>query len=76
MILTVSMAMESSQKDLLIDASHISRQLILAEISGRSTGNHYGTIYQIANISETAMINASVLGSAEALFIMLRTTSW
>jgi len=45
MILTVLMAMESPQKDLLIDASHVSRQSILAEISGRSTGNYYGTVY-------------------------------
>jgi len=36
MILTVSMAMESPQNDLLIDASHISRQSILVEILGRS----------------------------------------
>ena len=39
------MAMESSQKDLLIDASHVLRQPILAEISDRSTSNYYGTIY-------------------------------
>jgi len=32
-------------KNLLINTSHISRQLILAKISGRSTGNYYGTIY-------------------------------
>ena len=38
----------------------------------QSTGNHYSTIYQIANILETAMINALVLGSSEALFIPLR----
>jgi len=44
----------------------------MAKISGRSIGNHYGTIYQIANISETTMINALVLGSSEALFILLR----
>ena len=45
MILMVSMATESPQKDLLIDASHILRQSILAEILSRSTGNHYVTIY-------------------------------
>jgi len=45
MILMVSMATESPQKDLLIDASHVLRQSILAEISGRSTSNHYGTVY-------------------------------
>jgi len=44
-ILTVLMAMESPQKDLSINASHVSRQLILAEILSRSTGNHYVTIY-------------------------------
>ena len=71
-ILTVSTAMESPQKDLLINASHVLRWSILAEISGRSTDNYYGTIYQIIDISETAMINASVLGSSEALFIPLR----
>jgi len=71
-ILTVSKAMESPQKDLLINASHVLRQSILAEILSRLTGNHYVTVYQIANISETTMINASVLGSAEAFFITLR----
>jgi len=45
MILIVSMAMESSQKDLLINASHVSRQSILAKISDRSTGNYYGIVY-------------------------------
>ena len=44
-ILTVSIAMESPQKDLLINASHVLRQLILVEILGRSTGNHYSTVY-------------------------------
>jgi len=44
-ILTVSMAMESPQKNLSIDASHVLRQSILAEILSRSTGNHYVTIY-------------------------------
>jgi len=43
-ILTVLMAMESPQEDLLINASHVSRQSILAKISGKSTGNHYGTV--------------------------------
>jgi len=65
-------AMESPWKDLLINASYISRQLILAEILSRSTGNYYITIYQIANISETAMIDALVLDSAESFFITLR----
>jgi len=41
----VLMAMESPQKDLFIDASYILGQSILAEILGRSTGNHYGTVY-------------------------------
>jgi len=45
MILTVSKAIESPQKDLLIDASHVSRQLILAKILSRSTSNYYVTIY-------------------------------
>jgi len=45
MILTVSMATKSPQKDLLIDASHVLRQSILAEILSRSTGNYYVTIY-------------------------------
>jgi len=66
------MAMESLQKDLSIDASHVSRQLILAEILGRSTSNYHGTVYYIADISETAMIDALVLGLSEALLILLR----
>jgi len=32
-------------KNLLIDASHVSRQSIMAEILGRSTGNYHGTVY-------------------------------
>jgi len=44
-ILTVSTATESSQKNSLINASHVSRQSILAEILGRSTSNHHGTVY-------------------------------
>jgi len=44
-ILMVSKAMESPQKDLLIDASYISRQSIMAKILSRSTDNHYVTIY-------------------------------
>jgi len=44
-IFTVSMAMESPQKDLSINASHVSMQSILAEILSRSTGNHHVTIY-------------------------------
>ena len=45
MILMVSKATESSQKDLLINTSHVLRQLILAEILSRSTGNHHVTVY-------------------------------
>jgi len=44
----------------------------MAKILSRSIGNYYVTICQITNISETAMINALVLGSAEAFFITLR----
>ena len=44
-ILIVSTATESPWKDLLIDTSHVLKQSVLAEILGRSTGNHYGTIY-------------------------------
>jgi len=44
-ILTVSMATESTWKDLSIDTSHASKQSVLAKILGRSTGNHHGTIY-------------------------------
>jgi len=71
MIFIFSMATKQSWKDLLINTSHVSRQSILAEISGKSTGNHHGTIYQIANILETTMIDTSVLDLAKALFIML-----
>ena len=45
MILTVLMATESPWKDLLIDTSHTSKRSVLAEILGRSTGNHHGIIY-------------------------------
>jgi len=45
MILMVSTATESPQKDLLIIASHVLRQLVLAKILSRSTGNHHVTIY-------------------------------
>ena len=45
MILMASIAMESLQKDLLIGASHVLRQSIMVEILGRSTDNHYGTVY-------------------------------
>jgi len=38
-ILMVSTATESPQKDLLVNASYVSRQSILAEILSRSTGN-------------------------------------
>jgi len=44
-ILMVLKATTSPQKDLLIDASHVSRQSIMAEISSRSTSNYYVTIY-------------------------------
>jgi len=44
----------------------------LAKILSRSTGNYYVTVYEIANILETATIDALVLSSAEAFFIMLR----
>jgi len=44
----------------------------MAEILGRLTNNYYGTIYQIANTLETAMIYALLLGIREALFIPLR----
>jgi len=45
MILMVSMATESPWKELSIDTSHILKQSVLAKILGRSTGNHYGTVY-------------------------------
>jgi len=32
-------------KNLLINASHVLRQSVLAEISSKSTGNHYVTVY-------------------------------
>jgi len=44
-ILTVLMATESPWKDLLIDTSYVSKQSVLAEILGRSTSNHHGTVY-------------------------------
>ena len=44
-ILTVSMATESPWKGLLIDTSHALKQSVLAEILGRSTGNHHSIIY-------------------------------
>jgi len=44
-ILMVSMATESLWKDLSIGTSHVSRRSIMAEILGRSTGNHHGTVY-------------------------------
>jgi len=40
----VLIAMESPQKDLSIDASHVLRQLILTEILSKSTSNYYVTI--------------------------------
>jgi len=39
LILMVSTAMKSPQKDLFIDASYVSRKSIMAEILGRSTDN-------------------------------------
>ena len=45
MILMILMATENPQKHLSINASHISRQSILAKILGRLTGNHHGTVY-------------------------------
>jgi len=69
MIFTVSMAMESPQKDLLINTNHVSRQLILAEILSRSIDNYHVTVYQITDISETI---ALVLGPAETFIITLR----
>ena len=52
----VSTATESPWKNLSIDTNHVLKQAMMAEILGRSTGNYHGTIYQIANISETATI--------------------
>ena len=45
MIPTVSTAPKSPWKDLSIDTSHVSKQSVIAKILGRSTGNHYGTVY-------------------------------
>jgi len=45
MILMVSMAPESPWKDLSINTSHVSKQLIMTKILGRSTDNYYSTIY-------------------------------
>jgi len=45
---------------------------MIAKISGKSEGNYYSTICQIADILETATTNALLLGSKEALFILLR----
>ena len=42
---TVSTAPESPWKDLSIDTSHVSKQSVMAEILGRSTGNHHGIVY-------------------------------
>ena len=68
----VSISSESPLKDLSIDASHISRQLILVEISGKSVGNHHGTVYCIANILGTTTIDDSLLGTEDTPFILLR----
>ena len=45
MVSMVSIALGHKWRDLSIDANHISKQLILAEISGKSVDNYYGTIY-------------------------------
>jgi len=42
---TVSIVSESPWKDYSIDTSHVLKQSVMAEILGRSTGNHYGTVY-------------------------------
>jgi len=39
------MATESPWKDLSIDTSHVLKWSVLAKILGRSTDNHYGTVY-------------------------------
>ena len=44
-LFSVSMTTESLQKDLLIDASHVLRRSVVAEILNRSTDNHHVTIY-------------------------------
>jgi len=44
-ILMVLTAIESPQKDLLINTSHVSRQSVMAKILSRSTGNHHVTVY-------------------------------
>jgi len=44
-ILTVIMAPRSPYKALFIDTSHISRQSIMTEISGKSVGIYHGTVY-------------------------------
>jgi len=72
MIPMILMAPQSPWEDLSIDTSHILKQSIVAKILGRSTGNHHGTIYQITNILETAIIYALILGIRKALFILLR----
>jgi len=36
---------KSPYENLLIDISHVLRQSILAEISGKLVDNYYGTIY-------------------------------
>ena len=48
------------------------RQLILVEISGKSVGNHHGTVYCIANILGTTTIDDSLLGTEDTPFILLR----
>ena len=45
MVSMVSIALGHKWRDLSIDANHISKQLILAEVSGKSVDNYYGTIY-------------------------------
>jgi len=44
-ILMVLKAMESPQKDLLVDISYILRRSILAKILSRLTGNNHVTVY-------------------------------
>ena len=44
-ILMVLTATESPWKDLSIGTSHASKRSVLAEILGKSTGNHHGTVY-------------------------------
>jgi len=56
MILIVLMAPKSPWKYISINTSYVSKQSIMAKILGKSTDNHYGTVYLITNILETTMI--------------------